>query len=253
MKKVTTTLLVLLSSLTSVIAQDNRVSLKLSTLSYTNGSGNNSGNPYGQSSSNKSKSIYVTPLVGYAHTFKNNIGLGVDLGYMLWSSQNSNTTDNSSATSTMTSKSNWKRFYIGLSAYESFKFKNYMLNLALVLPLEFISKMSGNSTNENKDKVSNTTTKSIDDRLDPKRFETGIYFQPSISRRLYEQLFVGVEMQMGVSIIKEHGVLTYRSQQYTNGALVSDKTSSANANNTYVGLSGPRTIISLSYIFGQKK
>lgn len=251
MRILTLTFLLLLTSFYSH-AQDNRVSLRINEFAWYKIKA--STNDTLMSSNDRLKQIL--PTVGFYHTFKNNVGIGVEIGYQKSNLKQSSMADLPIYTTIYRSEysSPTTAYYICPSIYETFRFKRYLLNLSLILPVKYISNKEDNGGAKLYDRQTGIV---VEEEFNytkwPAIFQYGLHVQPSIYRCIYKGLYAGAEFALGIDAETRMGTVTKEYRWYKNNALILQSKEEIKYEAYTVFSLGTRISFSLQYHFNKRK
>lgn len=247
MKKTIILLLALKGFSTQSQAQDSRIIFRVNSLFRS--ASDSKAQSISASSAGKSLQSVFAPSVGYAHTFKNKVGIGAEFGIGTRIDKgNGSNTYTSQNTFTSNTKRAFASYYIGLHVYESFKFKNYIGNIGLVVPIELVTKNKYTSESTTKDNSFNTTQTTVREETAPKQLTTGLYIQPSIYRKVYKKIYAGAEFGVGFLVNRVSGATIDTEKQHVNGMLANTNRTETTGTYNYTQLT-TRATISVQYIF----
>ncbi|HLO72224.1 MAG TPA: hypothetical protein VK167_15220 [Flavipsychrobacter sp.] len=243
MKKTATLLLAIAGFSAHSIAQDNRAFLRVNSFSglYSKHTNN--------TTKGTNKNFHVLPSVGYAHVFKNNIGIGAEFGFTNKAPKTDVVTNANQWVTTEEKRSDgYSSYFVGLSVFETIKLKKYVANLGLLLPMEFIKSRSSDAEFVQKNSSTNRVTKQISTQTYPGQFISGLYMQAALYRQVIKKLYIGAEIGAGVSYVRTSGENKQLTESYDNGEMTESRTVKYNVKDNSYNM-GLRTTFSVQYIF----
>lgn len=247
MNKTATLMLALVGFSLQSFAQDSRITFRVNNF-HRSASDTKVENATAKSTGKGIQTVFGTS-VGYAHTFKNKVGVGAEFGIGTRIDKGDGTvTYTSQTTYADNSKRAFASYYIGLHVYESFKFKNYIGNIGLVVPIELVTKNKYTSESSTKDNSQNTTQTTVREETIPKQLTTGLFVQPAIYRKVYKKIYAGAELGIGIVNTRTSGTTTNSEKKYANGVLIDANKTETTGTYSYAQLT-TRATISVQYIF----
>lgn len=216
MKKIYVIIILSLASINWVNAQRMELSLNLNDFSRANHSISGSGALIEYSK----KFTVLLPAIGITYFHKNTTGIGFQIGYWQTNAKENlllmgrDSTEIQKANNSNTSKYLTFQF----SVQENLAIGNYIFSPALAIPCTILLK--GHLTNtqvlENKYN-SNEIFYTYQSEELPLTLDWGVYFKPTISRKILNKLYLGLTINTGLQIFSKLGKGRYSTTQYDYG------------------------------------
>ena len=187
-----------------VVSQNHSLRLGLKSLYFANENIEETGDIQSMKSF---RNFSPEPYIGYSIKLRNKMWLGIDIGYNKYTVKRTSRTETNSSINDRITQYNFEYSYLAFSIEEFFKFRDkYLFGVGLRLPIRYFNKRIDEQTslttfiNQSNDPIENYS-----DVKWPKILRTGIFVQPSLSRIIFKELYVGFRLNLGILVEKRFG------------------------------------------------
>lgn len=180
----------------SAKAQQSHLDLSLQYLHFAKG-GLVNGKDYANQNT-----LNILPTIGYYFPIHKKLGLGINIGKN-FEHYEVHTSDVLVADPNYYYETSnrliYKSFYASVAAYTELYFKNYYINLAVLLSTEAVYNRKQIQSNKLYHvPTDNYQTEDFSTIVWPKIYLVGIYINPSFYRRIYKDIYLGFNIKMGI-------------------------------------------------------
>jgi len=168
---------------------------------------------------NETNGLMITPVVGYYHYLGKHFGMGIVAGknFQAFNSTEAINVANNNASNTAKIKDVEQKYYLGLELFQEFYFENYIITLGAVMDLNHIYSKTLSYKNIYEEPDQQHEAVNTLNTVWPTIFKFGVHFKPSIYRRVFKRLYIGLELKWGLLLDYRTGESSNIRQEYLNG------------------------------------
>ena len=240
-------LLMLCFNFLKIQAQKNNIAFTVNSFMYFNNQANRD-----TVIKSKNKTIQHLPSLCYNRIIKNNLGIGLELGYRnnKYYEQSVNNFPANNFKQIISNSLPVKSYYLCPSVFKTYYWNNFQIITSLIIPLEYITKKEQILNKTYIDNNTNSTFNEIQSHIKwPKLLQFGIYGNIGFFCKVYEGLYIGP--QLGIGIVNEarfgNGINSYKEHQ--NGILTTNETYTDTYTKYYGGNLDIRPTLRIHYNF----